>query len=91
MRSGVYLAGIIAVVAMLALAFQLLPPPWQGGVAGWFGALWYLSALAAGLGYWYKYDRARDREARQRQLKQARQEQLETRISIGARQRQQSS
>jgi len=88
MRSGIYLVGIVSVILMLALAFQLLPPPWQGGVAGWFCAIWYLCALAAGLGYWYKYDRARDREARQRKLEQARQERgTAQKSSVGRRQR----
>lgn len=89
MRSGIYLVGIVSVVMLLALAFQLLPPPWQGGVAGWFGGIWYLCALAAGLGYWYKYDRAKDREMRQRRLDQARQVRLEVR-KAGAGSRQQS-
>ena len=62
MRSGIYLAGIISVVLLLALAFQLLPPPWEGGVTGWFCALWYICALSAGLGYWYKYDKAKAKE-----------------------------
>lgn len=88
MRSGIYLAGIISVVLLLALAFQLLPPPWEGGVAGWFCAIWYLCALAAGLGYWYKFDLARAREERQRKLEQARQERLAAKkTGVGKRQR----
>lgn len=75
MRSGIYLVGIISVVLLLALAFQLLPPPWEGGVAGWFCAIWYICALGAGLGYWYKYDKAKAKEARLRRLKEARQHQ----------------
>ena len=78
MRTGIYLVGIVSVTLLLALGFQLLPPPWQGGAAGWFSALWYLCALAAGLGYWYKYDKAKDREARQRKLEQARRQRLES-------------
>ncbi|HOB34885.1 MAG: hypothetical protein GX090_00505 [Firmicutes bacterium] len=72
MRSKIYAAGIAGVVVLLALGFQLLPSPWQGGAAGWFSALWYLAALAAGLGYWYKYDAARSREKLARSLKEAR-------------------
>lgn len=88
MRSGIYLAGIISVALLLALAFQLLPLPWEGGVAGWFGAIWYLCALAAGLGYWYKFDSARDKEERQRKLERARQERLEAKkTGVGWRQR----
>lgn len=72
MRSKIYVIGIIAVVLLLALGFQLLPSPWQGGAAGWFSALWYICALAAGLGYWYKLDLAKAREMRQSQLAEAR-------------------
>src|SRR5690554_1195933 len=75
MRSGIYLAGVISVVILLALAFQLLPPPWEGGVTGWFCALWYLCALSAGLGYWYKYDKAKAKEERLRRLREARRRQ----------------
>lgn len=88
MRSGIYLVGIVSVVLLLALAFQLLPAPWQGGVTGWFCAIWYLCALAAGLGYWYKYDRVRERERRQRQLELARQQrQAAGKTGLGQRQR----
>ena len=88
MRSGIYLVGIVSVILMLALAFQLLPPPWEGGVAGWFCAIWYLCTLAAGLGYWYKYDKARDREARQRKLELARLERgIAQKTGVGRRQR----
>jgi len=72
MRSKVYVIGIIGVVLLLALGFQILPSPWQGGASGWFSALWYLIALAAGLGYWYKFDLAKAREEKQRMLAKAR-------------------
>lgn len=72
MRSKIYIIGIIGVVLLLALAFQILPSPWQGGVAGWFSALWYFVALAAGLGYWHKFDLAKVQEERKKVLEQAR-------------------
>jgi len=72
MRSKIYVVGVVMVILLLALGFRLLPAPWQGGVAGWFSALWYLCTLAAGLGYWYKFDLAKSREQRQMQLAQAR-------------------
>ncbi|MGI6365090.1 MAG: hypothetical protein ACOX2G_05055 [Bacillota bacterium] len=72
MRSKIYIAGIIGVVVLLALGFQILPSPWQGGTAGWFSALWYLVALAAGLGYWHKFDQAKAKEEREKALERAR-------------------
>lgn len=71
MRSKVYVVGIVGVVVLLGLGFQILPSPWQGGVAGWFSALWYAVALAAGLGYWYKFDLAKDQEERKKALTRA--------------------
>lgn len=73
MRTKMYIIGIVSVVALLALGFRVLPAPWQGGVAGWFSALWYLGALAAGLGYWYKLDLAQASAKRKKLLAKARQ------------------
>jgi len=88
MRSKIYVAGLIMVVLLLALGFQILPTPWQGGVAGWFSALWYLCALAAGLGYWHKLDLAKDREQRQKMLERARQSREKSKPNVrGRRQR----
>lgn len=72
MRSKVYVIGIIAVVILLALGFQVLPSPFQGGGAGLFSIIWYICVLAAGLGYWYKLDQAKARKDRQSQLEQVR-------------------
>jgi hypothetical protein len=72
MRSKIYVVGLALTVLLLALGFRILPAPWQGGTVGWFSALWYLSTLAAGLGYWYKFDLAKGQEERRRQLAQAR-------------------
>jgi hypothetical protein len=77
MRSKMYVIGLAAVVILLALGFRILPAPWSGGVAGWFSALWYLSTLAAGLGYWYKLDRAQASEERQKFLAKARQSRIQ--------------
>lgn len=71
MRSKIYVVGIVGVVVLMGLGFQILPLPWQGGVAGWFSALWYAVALAAGLGYWYKFDLAKAREERKKALERA--------------------
>lgn len=87
MRPGIYMTGVISVALLLALGLQLLPPPWQGGIAGWFGALWFLGALAAGLGYWRKYDKAKARQVRQRKLAEARERQTAKRTELGRRQR----
>lgn len=71
MRSKIYVVGIIAVVCLLGLGFQVLPAPWQGGTAGLFSTIWYCCALAAGLGYWYKFDLAKAYEERRKQLAEA--------------------
>ena len=87
MRPGIYMTGVISVALLLVLGLQLLPPPWQGGIAGWFGTLWYLGALVAGLGYWHKYDKAKAREARQRKLALAKERLVTKRTELGRRQR----
>lgn len=79
MRSKIYVVGIAGVVLLLALGFQILPSPWQGGAAGWFSALWYGVALAAGLGYWRKFDLAKAKEERKKALERASQARSQSR------------
>ena len=87
MRSKIYVIGLVAVVLMLALGFRILPLPWSGGVTGWFSALWYLCCLTAGLGYWYKLDRAKASEQRQQFLAKARKSRGQQKQVRGRRQR----
>jgi len=88
MRVKIYVIGIIAVVFLLGLGFQLLPLPWEGGTAGLFSALWYLCALAAGLGYWHKFDLAKEKEDRRRHLAEAVQARAEAEKRVQARRQQ---
>lgn len=67
-----YRLGLAGVVLLSAVALRVLPPPWQGGAAGWLSGLWFGCALAAALGYWYKLDQIRDVARHRRLLEEAR-------------------